>query len=313
MTRVLMVFVDGVGIGSSDPDINPFMRARLDTIDDLLDGRAPLAAAQVAATTRATISPLDATLGVAGLPQSGTGQTALFTGINAPAEFGRHFGPWVPTALRATLAQHNLLSKAKAAGRAVAFANAYPEELFEGAPPRRGRDRATTTVVDPLRAGPPIAALGAGVLNRHTPELARGAAVASEITNEGWRLHLKRTDLPVIAPAEAGRNLARIAAQNDLTLFAHYTTDYVGHLGHMLDAAEALQKIDEFLGGILAAIPDDTCIAVVSDHGNIEDVRAGHTINPALGLFVGRDHARFAHTVRSIADVAPALLQLLEV
>jgi phosphopentomutase len=109
--------------------------------------------------------------------------------------------------------------------------------------------------------------LGAGVLTRRTPELARGAAIASEITNDGWRQHLKRTELPVIAPAEAGRNLARIAAQHDLTLFAHYATDEVGHRGHMYEAVDALQNIDEFLGGVLAAIPDGTCIAIVSDHG----------------------------------------------
>ena len=323
MTRVLMIFLDGVGIGGSDPDVNPFMRARLDTLEWLLGSTGPLVEEKAFTNDRATLVPLDAKLGVAGLPQSGTGHTALLTGINAAREFGRHFGPWVPTALRNRLAHENVLTRAKAAGRTVAFANAYPEELFDEqshAPalphshaPTQPLSRARRTGSDPLRAGPPIAALGAGVLTRRTPELARGTAVASEITNDGWRQHLKRTELPIIAPAEAGRNLARIAAQHDLTLFAHYATDDVGHRGHMYEAVDALQKIDEFLSGILAAIPDDTCVAIVSDHGNIEDLRIGHTYNPALGLFVGADHTRFARSVLSIADVAPQLLDLLDV
>ena len=309
--RVLMVFLDGVGIGGNDPDVNPFMRARLDTFTDLLGGVAPLFEPVAHASARATLVPLDATLGMPGLPQSGTGQTSLFTGMNAAREFGRHFGPWVPTVLRKRLAEENLLAKAKLAGRTVAFANAYPEELFARERPAANRDRSSGPVSDPLRAGPPIAALGAGVLDRHTPHLARGDAVASEITNEGWRKHLKRTDLPVVTAAEAGRNLARIASQNDLTLFAHYSTDSIGHTGHMWEAVEALQKIDEFLAGILAAVSADTLIAVVSDHGNIEDIEKGHTLNPALGLFAGYQHDRFARGVNSLTDVTPLLLSIL--
>lgn len=297
MTRVLVVFIDGVGIGVEDPEINPFMRARLDTLDEL--------------RRTATIRPLDAMLGVPGLPQSGTGQTALLTGLNAALEFGRHFGPWVPTALRDRLARENFLTRAKESGKSVAFANAYPEELFQQeATGRRNRDRTRGPVSDPLRAGPPIAAIGAGVLNRHTSQLERGDAVASEITNDGWRKHLNRTGLPVITPAEAGRNLARIAASHDLTLFAHYATDFVGHRGHMWEAVEALQKVDEFLSGVVAAIPEDTVVAVVSDHGNIEDIRVGHTQNAALGCFFGKNHQVF-ESVASLTDITPVVLSVL--
>jgi 2,3-bisphosphoglycerate-independent phosphoglycerate mutase len=288
--RILLIFLDGIGVGGEDAEVNPFRRARMPAFIRL--------------QSRGTFVPLDATLGVAGLPQSGTGQTALFTGINAAREFGRHFGPWVPTALRERLARENLLTIARDAGRSVAFANAYPEELFAE------HVNAPRKVRDPLRAGPPIVAIGAGVLNRHTPHLMRGDAVASEITNEGWRKHLKRTDLPVISPADAGRNLARIAAHHDVTLFAHYSTDYVGHSGHMWEAVEALQKVDEFLEGVEAAVRDDTLVAVVSDHGNIEDITAGHTFNPAIGLFFGPGHERFREA-RSLADVTPMLLSVL--
>jgi hypothetical protein len=183
----------------------------------------------------------------------------------------------------------------------VAFANAYPEEVFSDA--KRGRG--------PLRAGPPIAALGAGVMNRHTPELLRGEAVASEIVNDGWRQQLKRTELPVITAHQAGRNLAQLAEQHDLTLFAHYTTDHVGHTRDFASAVKAVERVDDFLGGILAAA-NDLEIILAGDHGNLEDVRVGHTTNPAVGLFVGRRHRELAARATSLMDVAPLLLELAE-
>lgn len=283
-----MLFLDGVGIGQDDPEFNPFARATLSAFDRLMETGVRI--------------PLDASLGVPGLPQSGTGQTALFTGLNAAAEFGRHFGPWVPTALRAHLASENLLVRAKALGKHVAFANAYPEEVFAENASRRMRD--------PLRAGPPIVALAAGVLTRHTEALARGDAVASEILNDTWRTRLNRTQLPVITTHQAGQNLARIANAHDLTLFAHYATDHAGHRSDMSEAIAALRRVDEFLEGLLLHLNETVLLAVVSDHGNIEDTRAGHTMNPAMGLFLGAGHERM-RGLRSLTDVAPALLSVL--
>lgn len=314
--RVLLIFLDGVGIGGSDPDVNPFMRARLDTLTSMIGDKQAFVSAEKHQTIRATLMPLDARLGVAGLPQSGTGQTALFTGINAPAEFGRHFGPWVPTALRERLARENILTRCVEAGVTAAFANAYPEELFrEVGEPRepRNRDRTKGPVLDPLRAGPPIAALGAGLLNRHTDHLMRGEAVASEITNDGWRKHLMRTELPVITPAQAGRNLGRVACRHTVTLFAHYSTDYIGHSGHMWEAVEALQKIDEFIAGVAASITEDVLVLVTSDHGNIEDITAGHTLNPALLLAFGHEHRDATDGMNALVDVAPRILDLVGV
>ncbi|HEY0671268.1 MAG TPA: alkaline phosphatase family protein, partial [Longimicrobiales bacterium] len=211
-----------------------------------------------------------------------------------------HFGPWVPTPLRTMLAEQNVLTRVRAAGGRVAFANAYPEEVF-----LKGR-----TARDPLRAGPPIAALGAGVMNRHTPELLRGDAVASEIINEGWRTHLKRTELPVITAHTAGQNLARIALQHELTMFAHYSTDHVGHTRDMHDAIMAIERVDEFLGGILDAAGDELQIVLASDHGNLEDVRVGHTLNPAIGLFIGSRHRALAERATSLTDLAGLLSEL---
>jgi bisphosphoglycerate-independent phosphoglycerate mutase (AlkP superfamily) len=49
----------------------------------------------------------------------------------------------------------------------------------------------------------------------------------------------------------------------------------------------------------------------VSDHGNIEDTRVGHTRNPALGMVIGQGHALLSRRLASLTDVAPTLLDLL--
>ncbi|MFW5947719.1 MAG: hypothetical protein ACOCUW_04435, partial [Gemmatimonadota bacterium] len=131
--RVLFFFVDGIGIGPAG-DRNPFTAARLPTFETLLDGRLPCAGAAPRHGATASLVALDASHGVEGTPQSGTGHATLLTGEDAVARFGRHHGPWVPTALRPLVAVSSILARADAAGRRVAFANAYPEELLARVP-----------------------------------------------------------------------------------------------------------------------------------------------------------------------------------
>ncbi|HEX6038715.1 alkaline phosphatase family protein [Longimicrobium sp.] len=291
--RALLVFLDGVGIGSGDASFNPFAVAHLPRLEALLGGRRPVAEHLDAdgriRTERAVLVASDATLGMEGLPQSGTGQTSLLTGRNAAKEYGRHFGPWVPTPVRPMLAAENLLSRAKAAGLTAVFANAYP---LAGADPRIFR----------RPAAPMLAAQAAGALTRGAAELAERQAVASSITNERWRERLG-DDMPQVTPEEAARTLARITAGADVTLFAHYDTDYTGHRGEMAGAVAALEKVDAFLGALVDALPADALLVVSSDHGNLEDTRGGHTRNPVPVLAAGPGHSPFG-AARSIMDVA---------
>jgi hypothetical protein len=310
--RVVFFFVDGVGLGD-DGDANPFTAAALPALAGLLDGRVPLAGAAPFHGHRASLVGLDASHGAPGTPQSGTGHTTLLTGVDAVERFGRHYGPWVPTALRPLVAEASILARAKDAGRRVAFANAYPEELMDRVPADVPVAEAVTSGrLGPLRSGPPLAALGAGLLTRHTDALRRGDALASEITNDGWIERLHR-DLPRITPGDAGRNLAGIVADHDLTLYAYYTPDYVGHRGTREEAVESLERFDGCLAGLLEALPDDALLIVASDHGNVEDTTAEHTANPALGLVVGPGHGEVAERLEHLWDVPRVIMEVLGV
>jgi hypothetical protein len=201
--------------------------------------------------------------------------------------------------LRPLLEESNLLRRTADARRTVAFANAYPRGWPGGDGGRR-------------LAGPPLAARSAGALTRHEDALAAGTAIASEIVNDGWRRHLGFDALPVVTAREAGANLARISERADLTLFAHYATDSAGHTRDMDAARVALARLDDFFAGLLGALASDTLLFVASDHGNLEDVSAGHTRNPALGIAAGPGADR-AEALSDIRGVAPWLLDQLGV
>lgn len=290
--------MDGVGIGSPDPSRNPFLQARLPILSELLGGALPTLSDPNPTAPGAAAFPLDARLGVEGLPRSGTGHVALLTGADAPRLFGRHFGPWVPSTLRTLVEEENLLRRARDRGARVAFANASPRRFLD-APLRRW-------------AGPPLAARGAGVLDRHEEALVAGEAVASEIVNTGWRERLGVREAPELTAREAGGVLARIVEAHDLTLFAHYDTDLVGHRGGMPEAVAALERVDNFLAGLVEGIRGELLLVVASDHGNLEEVGTGHTLNPALGVVArpgGGTLLPPLEHIRSIRDIPGAVLE----
>jgi hypothetical protein len=296
--RVVLVFLDGVGIGTDDPEVNPFFQAELLWLKELLGGLPSLSTPRLSGPAGQGF-PIDARLGMDGIPQSGTGQVSLLTGHNGATLFGRHFGPWTPVALRPVLAESNLLVRALDRGLPATFANAYPRGWPGSLSTRR-------------QAAPPLAALAAGLLTRHAEHLARGEAVSSEIVNGPWRRHLGPDHLPDVTPAGAGGALARIAEGASLTLYAHYATDYAGHRGGMRGAIRALERVDAFLAGLAEGIRgQSTTVLVVSDHGNIEDTRGGHTLNPVLGLTFGVHAEALGREISTLTDVPGAILGFL--
>ncbi len=69
------------------------------------------------------------------------------------------------------------------------------------------------------------------------------------------------------------------------------------------------------LGGLLDAWNDDEgLILITSDHGNMEDLSTrGHTMNPVPAVIVGEERCgrKVAESLRTLADVAPALMRVL--
>ncbi|HLC20703.1 MAG TPA: peptidase, partial [Candidatus Methylomirabilis sp.] len=244
---VLMIFVDGFGIGDDNPDVNPLARARtthLRAACGKVEGPALRAGALVVST--------DATLNVGGLPQSATGQTTLLTGINAARKVGRHVHGFCTRALAGILDGASLFARVREGGGRATFANAYTPEFFRG----ERRFLSVTTV----------AAKQTGLPLRDLADLARGEAVFHDITNRSLRT--RGYGLPEVSPQEAGRRMARLARSHDFTLYEHFQTDQAGHERDMDRGVELLERLDLLVDAVLEATDrDDTLVVVASDHG----------------------------------------------
>jgi hypothetical protein len=300
--RILFLFVDGLGIGPDDAAVNPLLAARLPHLGSLVPVNMAAWRAGVP-NDRASLVPLDATLGVPGLPQSATGQTALFTGVNAAALLGRHKEGRPNKALRSILREYGLIPVLNRAGRRAAFANAYTAAVL---PPYLAGTA-------PMSCTSTMAYYGEGRF-RTTADANRGAAVFFDLTGR-WARRRSGEDIRRRTAREAGETLSRMAAAYDFTLYEYFLTDFAGHRRNMKRAVRYVEDIDAALGGVLDSFAADRGLVVLtSDHGNVEDLGVRtHTTNAVPFLVTGAGHREVAARCRSILDVAAACLAYLGV
>lgn len=293
---LIFVMMDGVGLAPPSAH-NPVARgfARLaQTLGATLTD-------QLAVTRPALLArPIDATLGVPGLPQSGSGHSAIYGGFNAAAQNGRHQPSYPTIAMRAQLAHQNMLSAALAAGYSVAWANAYLPGYDAAVTGRRLRHTAGTW-----------AALHAGLPLRGVAELRDGLAVSWDITQALARTRPDADDLPLIEAADAGGRLARLARSYDLVAFETYLPDLAGHERIPITLEAALDAVDGLIAGVLAKRDAADTLVITSDHGNSEDTTTRvHTRNPVPLIAIGPAADVFA-PISALDELVPALLSAL--
>ncbi len=298
--RVLFIFLDGVGLGANDPEINPFARASMPALEALLGGHRLLAGAAPFVGDRTSLFALDAGLGVDGLPQSATGQAVLLTGTNVPAEIGEHYGPKPNPAVAGHIQNGTLFSRFVAAGRSAALLNAYPPRYFDAVDSGRR-----------LYSSIPLAVTSAGISLFTKEDLFAGRALSADFTGEAWTGMLGFPEAPVLAAEAAGRNLAALAQTYDFSFFEYWASDYAGHKQDMSWALRQLAVLDEVLRGLTSVWDDSNgLILITSDHGNMEDLSTRrHTDAPVPGLLIGSAAARslFSEGLLDLADIAPAI------
>jgi hypothetical protein len=289
-----------VGLAPAGPG-NPFSQVPMPRLQDLLGGPLALVGQNgnlpYDSVPHGLVRSLDACLGVPGLPQSATGQTALFTGVNAPALVGDHVTAYPTARLREVIAEHSVLKRAAESGKRVLFANAHSERFWQMI--REGKRRLGASTLTALAAEASIPTLA---------DLAEGRAVLWDITHEIATQYLDY-DLPLVSPQEAGARLARLAARYDLVLYESFLPDLAGH--RRIEPEWVLTRLDAFLGSVLDHCSPSTTLVLCSDHGNLEDTTTkAHTTNPVPLLVVGPGAEHFAEAM-TITDVAPAILAAL--
>ncbi len=305
---MLFLFLDGVGLGSPDPATNPFITAHTPTLRGLLGGAALAGGVPRTATARALFVPTDACLGVAGPPQSATGQATILTGRNVPQLNGGHWGPKPNATVAALLRSENVFTSLVQRGQRAALLNAYPQRYFDTI--NSGRRNYSAI---------PLAVTSAGLPLFTTADLRAGRALSADFTGEGWP-EAETPPLDSAYPAgqllpytlhAAGQKLAELAAGYDFAFFEFWLSDYMGHRGSLAEARAIIERLDAVLAGLLDAWDDAAgLIVITADHGNLEDLsHRHHTLNDVPTFVIGRESEAFADGLRDLTHFAPAILK----
>ena len=302
--------MDGVGLGTRH-DLNPFAAAGSRFL--------PFYQESPHLPDGTPVSALDAELNIEGIPQSASGQTTLYTGVNVPELLG-HQGSYPGPTMRRILSQTNLLKDARACGRSVTFLNAYPHyaPLFQ--PPHltlnpdgsfsfspefpamfRRRLSVTTCMM-----------LSSGLAPRSEMDILEGTALYQEYTNRSLIQH--GMDLPVFSPEQAAGIIARNAGEVDLLLYEYFQTDLYAHRHGFDEQVELIRNLDRLVESLLDQLnPATDTLVITSDHGNLEDGSSQrHTRNsvPMVAWGAAGDELRAATS--GLPDVTPAIFKTLE-
>jgi hypothetical protein len=291
---VIFLFIDGVGLGDGSSE-NPFYENRYESFEVLTDGHFNSTAEPKVEKDR-LFQPIDANLGVDGLPQSGTGQTALFTGRNAAKEIGKHFGPFPHSGIKPFLKKESVFHAVKEMDKKPYFMNAYPPIFFEHAK-KRNRWSCTTLMTK-----------SSGLKLNSTDDVLNETALTAEIVQNAWRDKLG-IDIPKITPTDAAKRLLDIVPDYDLLLYEYYLTDKAGHSQKMNDALQVLQPLDEFLLHIINNMRSSDTLVISSDHGNLEDLSVKTHTRNKVPLFVLGNSAHKFSTVTDLTEVKEGILK----
>lgn len=291
---VYFFFVDGIGIGPGGPQ-NPFDSLALPGFARML------ASQQLTAESFSEIAEdgllaraIDANLGMDGLPQSGTGQSTLFTGVNCAKLAGRHYGPFPHSTSRPILREKNLFNRV--GSDHAAFANAYPERFFEWA---QKRDRWSTTT---------RCCLDSGVRIRTMDDLRAGQAIAADLTGAGLS-EVARSPVDAISERDTAHRIAAMCSDYSLVVSEYFHTDKAGHAQDPEDASQRLTSIDRYLSALMDTLDfSRVTFVMTSDHGNIEDLSVKtHTRYPVPLVVRGPGSANFTG-VSDLTGVADAII-----
>lgn len=285
--KVIFLFIDGVGIGNKDKKVNPIYATKSLVLANLIEHARFYA---------------DASLGVEGLPQSATGQTSIFTGVNAPMVLNRHMSGQPTITLKKIIYKVNLFGELKKMGLNVASANVYRDEYLSNMlniKDRRNRPSVTS-----------VMSMAENMKFKTVEDFVNNNGVYHDITGE--ILKQSGYNVELISPQKAAQNLYALSKEYDFTLFEHFVTDIVGHKADMEKAINVIDKLDCFLKELMSLMDfEEDVLIITSDHGNIEDTSVHtHTMNKVPVIVLGKQADKVDLRINSLVDIMPFVLEL---
>ena len=227
--KIILIFIDGIGVGVDDPGVNPCCYSTTGIFYPEKK-RLPFGG---------SFFPLDAQMGVPGLPQSATGQSAIYTGLNAPELIGRHLYGFPNRELRQLLQKDSLFIRLGKHGLKCKFINAFRPVFFTTPEIFSDRPLSVTTEMNRL----------AGLDFCDFEEIRAGRALYHDYTNE--EILNKGFDVPACSPQTAAKILVSESKKYDLLLYEYFLTDLAGHRGNMQSGIGEVVKVENLIHALL--------------------------------------------------------------
>ena len=276
MTRLIFIFLDGVGIGKCI-DTNPFFIAKSAFLPFYTANNNEL---HLPDGTR--IKTIDATLGVDGLPQSATGQTSLFTGVNIPALLNGHKGSYPDKSMRQIIKAKNLISHLRNQNINARFINAYPfyGQLFsqqhvdihddgsfhfsEAFPPIFKKRISVTTCMNIANQLIPFTEIDiihetalyqdySNLSLIHMLEEAQASGKLKSLLKQVV-LPLGIPTLPLFSPEKAAEILFNASRKFDFMLYEYFQTDIYGHRHTFAERVQLIRQLDRLIGRLISLL-----------------------------------------------------------
>lgn len=286
MRKLLFFFLDGVGLGKLENNPITELFKNITSEDFILDNYPKI-------DDNYLLMPIDAVLGVPGIPQSATGQTSIMTGINGQKVLGHHHTAFPNETLISLIKDKNLLLALKNMGIKTTCANMYSKEYFER------REKMSKNMF-------PVSALS--IKHSSTPfrflkDYNNGEAVFADITND--IIKSRGYDIDIITPEKAGENMLNIFKNHDFVFFEYFITDSYGHKRLEDKLKGEVNKINRFLETLWNNGNNNIDIIITSDHGNCEDISTGnHTLNPVPLFYLSKNRKLKDYLIKNVKDIS---------
>lgn len=307
MSKLIFIFFDGVGIGEASQS-NPFYVAQTEYL--------PFYKGGCTLPDQIPIKPIDAQMGVAGMPMSATGQTSLFTGVNIPALVNGHRDSYPDLLMRKIIKEKSIFSLLMKKNLSARFLNVFPETHHLYTPENIYIQDNGEFFMSPLFRSQIHRSLSATtcmmIANRMRPfgenDILKERALFHDFTNQSLGRNLQH--IPKFSPEKAAEILYKSSHNYDLVLYEFFQTDLFGHGFEFDECIELIRDLNRFVKHLISIMDrkKDTLL-ISSDHGNLEDDSTQlHTHNPVPLLCWGYKSLELQHQINSLPDVRPAII-----
>lgn len=293
--KVIFIFLDGVGLGKTSKENPIYINSLFRNIisNHLVENIDIISESTL-------VKGIDACLGVQGIPQSATGQTALFSGVNAAQLLGYHLPAYPNNELISIIQKQNIFSEIKGLGKRATFANAYRKEYFDLVDSNKIKHSVSTH-----------SCLSADVQLRTFMDYKNHRAIFWDITGF-YTKDKTKSDVPVISAELAGEIIADLSLEHELVVFESFLTDLIGHSRNYNDAKIICDYLNRFLESIIDNIENNTTIIVTSDHGNFEDFSVGHHTKNEVPLLMLGSNVDIYSSISSITEIPKIIKNIIK-